>query len=165
MTAEFATLHSIGSPYLLRTAIDRNELACEFERLKAASAFATCILSGCEMKTVSGVFKEFARGLAFPEYFGFNGAAFDECLNDLSWLDAAGICIGIANAARLLEDERSEIAWLLSALDDAGEEWSTRIEGDEAWQTEAIPFHVIFHVETGSTGHLPPEILALPSLE
>jgi hypothetical protein len=37
--------------------------------------------------TKQQLFKFFAEKLRFPEYFGFNWDAFDECINDLSWLN------------------------------------------------------------------------------
>jgi hypothetical protein len=36
------------------------------------------------------VFEAFARALGFPDWFGQNWDALEDCLTDLSWLEAAG---------------------------------------------------------------------------
>lgn len=165
MTTRLTALKSIAPPWLLRTAVDRSVLERELGRLKVDSEFATCLLDGSRMKTLNGVFGEFATGLEFPDYFGFNSAAFDECLNDLSWLNANGICIVILDAGQLLTDESGEIAWLLQLLEDACREWSLAVEEGQAWDRLPIPFHILFHAVDGSAERLPPQIAALPSLE
>ena len=39
------------------------------------------------VRTVDALFDVFWRGLAFPDYFGWNWDAFSECILDLSWLE------------------------------------------------------------------------------
>jgi RNAse (barnase) inhibitor barstar len=43
-------------------------------------------LYGQKMKTKKNLFDEFNKLLHFPIYFGNNWDAFDECINDLTWL-------------------------------------------------------------------------------
>lgn len=165
MTARLTAMTSTVAPWLLRTAIDRTDLEQELDKLKRDSGFAICYLDASKMKTLNGVFAEFATTLEFPSYFGFNSAAFDECLNDLSWLKPNGICIVISVAEQLLTDESSEIGWLLQLLEEACKEWSEGVDKGEAWDRPPIPFHVLFHAANGSAELLPPEIAALPSME
>jgi RNAse (barnase) inhibitor barstar len=40
-----------------------------------------------------GLFEKYSRDLHFPEYFGFNWDALEECLADLSWLDEPLVCV------------------------------------------------------------------------
>lgn len=56
------------------------------------------ILPGDEMTTVDGLLAAFVRELRFPEYFGWNWAAFSECMRDLSWLPARAYKIVIQDA-------------------------------------------------------------------
>jgi hypothetical protein len=53
------------------------------------------------------VFDAFARALAFPDWFGRNWDALEDCLTDLSWRDAAGYVLlleGVAKEERVLVD-------------------------------------------------------------
>ena len=161
MTDRFATLTSIEPPWLLCTASELSELGRELDQLKAAG-FATCLLDGSRMRSLMGVFGEFAKGLEFPDYFGFNSAAFEECLCDLSWLAVKGVCVVVLNAEQLLVDEVSEIGWLLQLLEDVGKEWSEAIEVGEAWDRDAVAFHVVFHVAIGSAEQFQPQLAVLP---
>lgn len=44
------------------------------------------IVLGRESQSKEGFFKEIAKKLDFPEYFGHNWDAFIDCLGDLSWI-------------------------------------------------------------------------------
>ncbi len=59
------------------------------------------------MRTLSGVFDEFAAALQFPPYFGENWGAFDECIEDLEWLPATGYLLLLIDATELLVDEEN----------------------------------------------------------
>ena len=50
-----------------------------------ANTFYTMI-EGTSCLSKAELFDEFALKLKFPDYFGRNWDAFDECLNDLHWL-------------------------------------------------------------------------------
>ncbi len=41
--------------------------------------------------------QEFAAALQFPHYFGNNWDAFDECMNDLSWIKGSRLVLLIVN--------------------------------------------------------------------
>lgn len=77
---------------------------------------------------------QIAVAMQFPEYFGNNWDALDECLRDLSWVPASGYVLVVHNARHLWKHS-PEIAgkfvesWLFAA---------------EQWATERIPFHLIF---------------------
>jgi hypothetical protein len=165
MTVIDRILTSTVPPWLLRTALEQLVFERELHRLSADSGFVAVLLDACKMKTVNCVFKEFAVALDFPEYFGFNSAAFDECLADLSWFSARGICIGIVAAEKLLGDEIDEIGWLLQLLEGACKEWSEPIDEGEPWDRAAVPFHVVFQTANGSSDSLRGYLAALPLLE
>ena len=47
---------------------------------------AICRIRGLLCRTLDGFFQEASAALRFPDYFGWNWDAFDECMTDLDWL-------------------------------------------------------------------------------
>ena len=64
-----------------------------------------------------------ACALEFPRWFGGNWDALEDCLADLSWLDAAGHVLLIEGAAELPGDDRGI---LLDVLASAAAAWVER---------------------------------------
>ena len=60
-----------------------------------------------------GVLAAVASGLRFPEYFGGNWDALDECLSDLSWIPAPGVVLVFHGAERLWREVPRVAAVLL----------------------------------------------------
>ncbi len=110
--------------------------------LKAPAGFAVRTIHGKHCRTSTGVFKEFARALDFPDYFGHNWDALEECLADLEWLPAKGYVLLITDAEIVIPDDEEEYETLLEILNDAGEAWS---KGQTA-SGQSAPFHVFFAV-------------------
>jgi hypothetical protein len=75
-----------------------------------------------------------AIGFSFPDYFGRNWDAVDECLRDLSWLPAEGYVLVVLGAERLWRRDprmpaRLVRSWLFCA---------------EHWARRERPFHLVF---------------------
>ena len=102
------------------------------------------IIKGLHCKTPATLFAEFARALEFPDYFGHNWDALEECLADLEWLPAKGYILLITDAASVLPNDETEFETLLEILRDAGEAWASGQAGMGA--RRATPFHVLFAV-------------------
>ena len=82
--------------------------------------------------------------MEFPDYFGHNWDALEECLTDLEWLPAKGYIVLITDAAHVLSHDESEYETFLEILRDAGEAWGS---GQAGMGTQrATPFHVLFAV-------------------
>ena len=104
-------------------------------------------LDAASMTNLEDLYREFAAVLKFPDYFGENFNALDECITDLEWLPADGYLLVIKNAEVLLNKEPNDtLESLLSILDNAGEEWATPIVQGEAWDREGVPFHTILEL-------------------
>jgi RNAse (barnase) inhibitor barstar len=104
-------------------------------------------LDAASMASLKGLYQEFATAFKFPDYFGNNFNALDECITDLEWLPAAGYLLIIKNAEVLLIKESDDaLKGLLSILDSAGEEWSAPIIQGEDWDREGVPFHTILEL-------------------
>ena len=84
-------------------------------------------LDGRRMRSPAGLFAEFARALRFPDYFGHNWDALDECLNDLNWLMPLSshkpVVVLVADAEELLQNE-PELKKLLRLLSSTSVAWN-----------------------------------------
>jgi RNAse (barnase) inhibitor barstar len=59
----------------------------------------------------------------FPDYFGRNWDAVDECIRDLSWLPAKGYCCILRHASELKRQDQRTYKMLLDVLSDASNIW------------------------------------------
>jgi RNAse (barnase) inhibitor barstar len=116
--------------------------------VKPPAGFALRLIQGKKCATPAGVFKEFARALDFPDYFGHNWDALEECLADLDWLPAKGYVVLIVDAHGVIPDDEEEYETLLEILNDAGEAWSKGHTADG----RRAPFHVLFAVSEEDKG-------------
>lgn len=98
--------------------------------LHVVTVEASSMLSHDELLATLG------RAFAFPDYYGHNYNALDECLRDLSWLPAPGYVLRVADAERLWH-EAPQVggalvnSWLFCAM-----EWAA--------QDTPVPFHLLF---------------------
>jgi len=107
------------------------------------------VIKGRYCKTPASLLAECARALEFPEYFGGNWDALEECLVDLEWLPAKGYILLITDAEGVLPDAEEEYETFLEILCDVGEAWGN---GQARMGVRrAIPFHVLFAVSEQGT--------------
>jgi Barstar (barnase inhibitor) len=114
-----------------------------------AAAGATCrVLRGRKMRTEAGCFDELAAALQFPDYYGENWAATDECLADLSWLPGHAYVFVVTDADRVLDDEPPDrFAGWLDLLTRVAAEWAGPVDPGQEWHRAAIPMHVVLQCE------------------
>lgn len=101
---------------------------------------------GSRMHTVEGFFSEYAREFPFPEYFGWNWAAFDECMTELEGRPARAYVTLIRRADEMLSAEPSELATCLRQLEDIGRYWSGAFALGADWGGGEVPFHTILAI-------------------
>lgn len=111
--------------------------------VKVPDGFLFKIVRGGKCRSVTGLFAELAATLEFPDYFGHNWDALEECLADLEWLPAKGYVLLFTDAELILPDDEDEeeFATFLEVLNDAGEAWAS---GQAA--KRARPFHSVLAV-------------------
>ena len=112
--------------------------------VRPPTEFVLRIIQGAKCQTIAGLLTECARALDFPDYFGHNWDALEECLIDLEWLPAKGYVLLITDAGGVLPDDEEEYETFLEILRDAGEAWGTGQAG--MGTRRATPFHVLFAV-------------------
>jgi RNAse (barnase) inhibitor barstar len=112
--------------------------------VRPPTGLALKVIKGRHCKTPANLFAEFAQVLKFPDYFGHNWDALEECLTDLEWLPAKGYILLITDAAQVLFNDETEYETFLEILRDAGEAWGDGLAGMGA--RRAMPFHTLFAV-------------------
>ena len=83
------------------------------------------------------------REFRFPEYFGWNWAAFAECMRTLGERPAHGYLTVIGNSDQLLQDERGDAPTFLRQLEVIGQRWSTAFGLGPEWGGREVPFNTV----------------------
>ncbi|WP_168706935.1 barstar family protein [Gordonia paraffinivorans] len=78
-------------------------------------------VSGTTATTLGGLYSSFARVWGFPDHFGRNKDAFDDCMRDLDTPDTQGrapgiVVVHITQAHRLLDDDRPGFDWFADSV-------------------------------------------------
>ena len=107
----------------------------ELEDLRA-KGLVTRWLRGSRMRTKQGLLDEFAAALQFPTNMGMNWDAFDECLNDLEWMEGEAAALFIFDADQLLQDAPPDDGVCFFEILDS--------EGD-------VPFHIVLQSADADT--------------
>lgn len=129
-------------------------IECEGEQvaemaMKAAgngSDDSVIVLEGEQCKSVASLLKEFNEKFFFPDYFGFNFDALDECLNDLEWLEAEKYVVIIRDIDVVLSEDPGAFNDFIRIMENTVNEWN---QGRQygAQYNHPTPFDVIFHCE------------------
>ena len=92
-------------------------------------------IDGSTIRNDAELFSALDTALSFPDYFGANWDALDECLRDLAqWLPAKGYVV-VVNAAVELWSEAPKTAGGLV------ESW---LSAAGHWAHHGVPFHLVF---------------------
>jgi len=100
-----------------------------------ASRKSVCVFyfRGRSIRNKTDFFNTAKKVMRLPDYFGDNWDAFEECINDLSWLPAEGYIFVYDNTSVFFSKHPDDADTLLSILNDIHE---NRKHGD-------IPFEVV----------------------
>src|SRR5438046_149901 len=91
-------------------------------------------LDGRTVETQEQLFVEIAGAMQFPDYFGHNWNALDECLRDMEWLPARGYVLYFHGAANVWGSAPYIAGGLVKCWLAAGEEWAR----------DQVSFHLVF---------------------
>ena len=98
-------------------------------------AVAAIDFSGCTGK--DDALARFARSLRFPDWFGGNYDALQDCLSDLSWMRAEGYLLLLEEAGSWREADGEGFGIVLEILEQAG----------NAWRLQHVPFWAVAPVQ------------------
>jgi len=91
-------------------------------------------IQGSSIATEEDLFSAVAKELRFPEYFGKNWDALDECLRDMQWLPSKGYVLFVRDAEQFWRRASRVAGAFVEAWLFAAEEWSHH----------GVPFHLVF---------------------
>ena len=105
-------------------------------------AFVRIDLSGIAIK--EGFLQTVARALQFPDYFGMNWDAFEECMTDLSWYPSKGYVLVFDNLEAFFQSASKEVRVMRSILKSAA----------DFWKKQEKPFFVVLVREEKKSGDI-----------
>lgn len=105
-------------------------------------------LAGKECTTETKLLKEFARKMSFPDYFGCNWQALDECINDLDWIKENEYLLIVNNAHYILNSpfvilKEQLFSSFIELLENAKLEWENGRNFDD-FPTLPTHFNIVF---------------------
>jgi hypothetical protein len=89
------------------------------------------------------------QAFAFPSYYGQNWDAFEEMINDLGWIRAAGYALLYDHVYRFAANQQDAWQVALTILQNACSNW----------QREGVPFYVLLRHNWRWNRHLPKLVL------
>ncbi|HEY1381905.1 MAG TPA: barstar family protein [Gemmataceae bacterium] len=105
---------------------------------RAGSPVSVRFVRGRKAETTARFYDELAAALQFPDYFGENWDATNDCLTDLRWL-SGGLVLGLLDGDKLLAAAGDDAARkLVQVLTAAAGHWDR-----PAGKVAARPFHVV----------------------
>ena len=109
-------LSEFAHPYLRVMRGSAEDLANLLAKLRRETGADVRLVRAPKMGSGPQLFDEMAAAMQFPWYFGDNWDAFDECINDLEWISARHIIVGVTDASRLLADDSNEARRALAVI-------------------------------------------------
>jgi hypothetical protein len=95
------------------------------------------------MHSLEGLYREYVREFSFPEYFGWNWAAFGECMKELDGQPARAYLTIITHGDEVLSDEPEELSTYLRQLEKIGRRWASAFALGPEWGGGEVPFHTV----------------------
>jgi hypothetical protein len=107
------------------------------------------IIRGKRCGDEKSLHQEWAAALQFPYYYGRNWSAFDECINDLSWLEGKRYLFCITNIDHVLNGDLPNLETFFYLLKTTVMTWRDSIpeDADFRWTKKPILFHILLHCE------------------
>ena len=127
------------------------EATCE--NFKDHSKKFVAIIEGKKCRNEKKLFQELANKLSFPNYFGNNWDALNECFNDLEWLDCEQYVLFINDLDAMFKNKQENLKIFLDILVGTTIEWNEGREYDH-FTAAPLPFHIVFYSESKASHDL-----------
>ena len=98
-----------------------------------------------KVRTKNQLLDAFAKALKFPEQFGKNWDALNDCLTDLVWLDGKGWVVILINCQSFAASHEEDFALLLDLLEGVA----------VSWKEDGKPFWALVQKQSGWCADLP----------
>jgi RNAse (barnase) inhibitor barstar len=109
-----------------------SESAAAIEDAAAELGFAAWQIDCSGVASKEGLLRAIAETLGFPDWFGENWDALEDCLTDLSWREAPGYVLVLDHCGPLSRTNPEAFETALEIFDSAA----------EYWYDEEVPFWV-----------------------
>ena len=106
--------------------------------------FASFQIDLRRVRTQTAALKILGRGLGFPDWYGANLDALNDCLTDFSWNEAPGYVVILSGAAAV-HAVGEPFAHINEVFDNA----------IDAWRQQNVPFWILFDLHTAGLPGLP----------
>ena len=104
--------------------------------IKKAAAARSLDFTQIDLKGVTGkadFLKKVARALNFPEYFGMNWDALNDCLTDMAWKPAAGYVLLFSSFQSFAGNAPADMKVVRDIFDLSA----------QYWKQKAVPFYIL----------------------
>ena len=88
-----------------------------------AAGWRTFHVDGKKVKDKASFLSACAKAMEFPDYFGGNWDAFEECINELSWAEAKGYLVVLENMGKFVEAAPSDWKTACEIFTSAAANW------------------------------------------
>ena len=124
------------------------------------------LLDARSMQTTTRMLVQVGVDLGFPDYYGVNWAAFDECITDMSWSTGFGFVLLFTEARHLLAlESQDQFELLIKILGRAAKEWLKPVLEGEVWDRSSRPFHVVFQDDSAGIMNLEERLRMVPHVK
>jgi hypothetical protein len=106
--------------------------AARVARAAKANRFTCWRIDLAKIEDKSGALTALARAMDFPDWFGGNWDALQDCLGDLSWRASPGYVVVLEHSQGLATRARADFKVLLEVFDAAA----------QGWREQGVPFWV-----------------------
>jgi RNAse (barnase) inhibitor barstar len=106
--------------YLLAEGVSTNDV----EKFALENGFTFFLLNGKQISGKGDFLTRAASALSFPDYFGNNWDAFEDCLTDMSWHEARGYVLLFDDFGPFADQSPDEFHTALEILKDSASFWA-----------------------------------------